>query len=116
MMRLADQVAVITGGANGLGRATALRFAEEGADVVIADVQTGPGAETVAAVQELGRKAAFVELDAVSKEANEAMADAAIENFGRLDIVVTAAGVSHGGYVSGDIDNDRKWIMKARAT
>ncbi len=107
-MRLADQVAVITGGANGLGRATAVRFAEEGADIVVADLLPGPAAETVAAVEEAGRRAIFVELDASSKEANEAMADATIDAFGRLDIVVTAAGISHGNYLSGDVERDLK--------
>lgn len=111
-MRLKDQVAVITGGANGIGRATALRFAEEGADIVVADLQPHRGAETVAAVEETGRQAMFVELDAASKEANEAMADATIDRFGRLDIVMTAAGISHGGYVSGDVDADRKMVMR----
>jgi NAD(P)-dependent dehydrogenase (short-subunit alcohol dehydrogenase family) len=107
-MRLGDQVAVITGGANGLGRATAIRFAEEGADVVVADLLAGPASETLAAVEATGRRAIFVELDAASREANEAMADAAIETFGRLDIVVTAAGVSHGSYLSGDVERDLK--------
>jgi NAD(P)-dependent dehydrogenase (short-subunit alcohol dehydrogenase family) len=111
-MRLSNQVAVITGGANGLGRATAVRFAEEGADIVVADLLAEPAAETVAAVQATGRKAVFVELDAASKEANEAMADAAVDTFGRLDIVVTAAGVSHGNYRSGDIDGDIEFVAK----
>jgi NAD(P)-dependent dehydrogenase (short-subunit alcohol dehydrogenase family) len=111
-MRLANQVAVVTGGANGLGRATAIRFAEEGADIVVADLLAGPAAETVAAVEATGRKVVFVELDAASKEANEAMADAAISTFGRLDIVVTAAGVSHGSYLSGDTDRDLKFAAR----
>ncbi len=110
-MRLQGQVAVITGGANGLGRASAIRFAEEGADIVVADLQTGPGAETVEAVEALGRQAVFVELDAAGKESNEAMAQAAVERFGRIDVVVTAAGISHGGYVSGDSEADLKMVM-----
>ena len=48
-MRLSDQVAVITGGANGLGRATAVRFAREGADIVIADILAAPAQETIQA-------------------------------------------------------------------
>ena len=111
-MRLENQVAVITGGANGLGRATAIRFAEEGADVVVADLQAGPGKETVAAVEEHGRRAMFVELDAADKASNESMADAAIERFGRIDVLMTAAGISHGGYVSGDVEADRKMFLR----
>ena len=111
-MRLADQVAVITGGANGLGRATAVRFAQEGADIVVADMLAQPAQETIHAVEDTGRRAVFVELEAGSKEANEAMADRAVETFGRLDIVVTAAGISHGNYLSGDLERDREMVMK----
>ena len=111
-MRLENQVAVITGGANGLGRATAIRFAEEGADVVVADVLAEPAAETVAAVGAVGRRAVFVPLEAASRESNEAVADVAVERFGRLDVVMTAAGITHGGYVSGDTDADRKMLLR----
>ncbi|MDH4277773.1 MAG: SDR family oxidoreductase [Acidimicrobiia bacterium] len=111
-MRLENQVAVITGGANGIGRATAIRFAEEGADIVVADVLAEPAAETVAAVEALGRQAIFVQLDAASRELNEAMADAAVERFGRIDVVMTAAGITHGGYVSGDVEADRKMLRR----
>ncbi len=110
-MRLENQVAVITGGANGIGRATAIRFAEEGADVVIADLLPEPAAVTVDAVEALGRRAISVELDAASRESNEAMAEAAMERFGRIDVVMTAAGISHGGYRSGDIEADRKMML-----
>ena len=52
--RLAGKVAVVTGGGNGLGRATAVRFAEEGAAVVVADLLDGPGRETVAQIESIG--------------------------------------------------------------
>jgi len=107
-MRLENEVAIITGGANGIGRATAIRMASEGADIVVADVLADPAAETVAAVEAIGRKAVFVELDASSRDANIAMAQAAVDNFGRLDVVVTAAGISHGNYLSGDLERDVK--------
>ena len=99
-MRLENKVAVVTGGGNGIGRACCVRFAEEGADVVVADVLDGPGAETVAAVEGAGRKAVFVRADATSAADNDTVMQAAVDTFGGLDIVVTAAGISHAGYRS----------------
>jgi NAD(P)-dependent dehydrogenase (short-subunit alcohol dehydrogenase family) len=100
MGRLEGKVAVVTGGGNGIGRACCERFAEEGADVVVADLLEGPGAGTVAAVEGHGRKAVFVRADATSAADNEAVMQAAVDTFGALDIVVTAAGISHAGYRS----------------
>lgn len=111
-MQLQDQVAVITGGANGIGRATAIRFAREGANIVVADLQADKGAETVAAVEQAGGKAIFIQVDAASKVDNEAMADAALAEYGRLDVLVAAAGISHGSYDSGDLENDLKYIAR----
>jgi NAD(P)-dependent dehydrogenase (short-subunit alcohol dehydrogenase family) len=98
--RLEQKVAVITGGANGIGRACAERFAEEGANVVIGDLMDGPGKDAVAAVEERGAKAVFQQLDATSPEGNEALMQRAVDEFGRLDVVVTSAGISGKGYVS----------------
>ena len=99
--RLDGRVAIITGAASGIGRATAVRFAEEGADIVVADVLAGEGKETAKAIDALGRRALVVPTD-VAKEADcEALAEAAIREFGRIDILFAAAGILHGGYVSG---------------
>ena len=112
--RLAGKVAVVTGGGNGLGRATAVRFAEEGAAVVVADLLDGPGQETVRLVEEAGGRATFVSVDVTSRVDNERMARTAIEQYDGLHVVVTAAGVASGGYVSGDLELAEK-AMKARA-
>src|SRR5207245_3236883 len=92
--RLECKVAVVTGGGNGIGRATAVRFAEEGAAVVVADLLDGPGHETVAQIEALGGRAIFVSVDVTSRADDDAMARAAIEQFDALNIVVTAAGVA----------------------
>ena len=100
--RLEGKTAVITGGGNGIGRACAERFTKEGARIVIADLMPGPAEEAVAAVEALGGEAIFVELDVASPEANYRMAEAAVERFGSIDVVVTAAGISSADYVSPD--------------
>jgi NAD(P)-dependent dehydrogenase (short-subunit alcohol dehydrogenase family) len=93
--RLEDRVAVITGGASGMGRATALRFLDEGASVVVADLNAGTGKETVELAEK--RKAAsrirFIKTD-VSREADvAAMIELAMTEFGRLDVVFNNAGI-----------------------
>jgi len=105
-MRLEGKVAVVTGGGNGIGRACCERFAEEGADVVVADVLDDAGAETVAAVEARARKAVFVHADAASPADNDAMVAQAADTFGGVDVLVTAAGISHAGYRSGDVQGD----------
>lgn len=111
--RLANKVAVITGGSNGIGRACAERFAQEGAQIVIADLQPEPGRAAVAELEAGGHEALYVELEAASPEANEAMAQAALERFGTIDVVVTAAGVSNGDYRSGDVEGQLKRMAQA---
>lgn len=95
--RLQDRIALITGGASGIGQATAVRFAEEGAHVIIADLpaQAAGAEETIARAQALGRKAQFVAIDVTEEAQVEEMADAAVASFGRIDVLVAAAGISH---------------------
>jgi NAD(P)-dependent dehydrogenase (short-subunit alcohol dehydrogenase family) len=100
--RLEGKVAVITGGASGIGRATAIRFAQEGANVVLADLNPQRAAETAAAVKALGRQAMVVNTDTSSPSENEELAESAINEFGTIDVLVAAAGISHATYVSGD--------------
>jgi len=107
--RLEGRIAVVTGGANGIGRACCVRFAEEGADVVVADLLDA--SETVALIKERGREALSVQLDATSEDSNAAMAQAAKDRFGRIDVLVTAAGILHANAVSGDMDRDRQALM-----
>ncbi|MEM7031341.1 MAG: SDR family oxidoreductase [Chloroflexota bacterium] len=87
------RVAIITGGARGLGRATAIRLAEEGRDIVIADVLETEGQETVTAVEALNQKACFIKTD-VTHEANvQDMVSQVLVQFGRADILICCAGI-----------------------
>ncbi|MYK29373.1 MAG: SDR family oxidoreductase [Gammaproteobacteria bacterium] len=94
-MRLKDKVAVITGGASGMGRATALRFLAEGANVVIADynAETGADAMKEAADQGFGERTRFARTDVAVEAQVESMIATAIDAFGHLDIVFNNAGV-----------------------
>ncbi|MEC8974832.1 MAG: SDR family oxidoreductase [Actinomycetota bacterium] len=113
--RLDGKVTVITGAGNGIGRATALRFAEEGSAVVVADIQSERAEETAEMVIAVGGRAKSISVDVASGSDNDAMADMAIDEFGGLDCLVTAAGISHANYVSGDIEPDIKNIVTSRA-
>lgn len=85
--RLEDRVAVITGAASGIGRATALRFAREGARLVIADIDAARGKHCAEQIRDLGGQARFVEAD-VSRESDlQRMIDCAETDFGGLDIL-----------------------------
>ena len=99
--QLLDKVAVVTGDASGIGRATVLRFATEGANIVIGDLDATRGEETTAAIRANGGSAIFVRTDTTSEADCDALADAAMQEFGRLDVCLAAAGISDATYVSG---------------
>ena len=92
-MRLDSKVAVITGTAGGIGRAAALRFAQEGASIVAADVNDAENESTVAAVVAAGGSARAVHADVSVAADAEAMVAAATEHFGRVDILFNNAGI-----------------------
>src|SRR5579871_2608928 len=85
------RVALVTGGARGIGGASAIRIAEEGRDIVIADVEDG--GETVSAIEALGQKALYVKTNITDEAAVKALVDQTVAAFGRLDILVCCAGV-----------------------
>lgn len=90
-MRLKDKVAIITGAGSGIGEATALLFAEEGARVVVADIDAEAGSKTVAQIREKRGEATFVHAD-ISKESDaKNITDEAVKVYGRVDILVNNA-------------------------
>jgi NAD(P)-dependent dehydrogenase (short-subunit alcohol dehydrogenase family) len=92
-MRLNGKVAVITGTAGGIGRATALRFAEEGAVIVGADVSSEANAATAKLVQDAGGKMVGTTVDVTSTQSVSALFELAEAEFGRVDIIFNNAGV-----------------------
>ena len=105
-MRLRDKVAIVTGGANGIGRATAAIFAREGAKVVIADRDTNNGRACAREIRAGGAEGEFAETD-VSRDADvSALIVEVIGRFGGLDILVNSAGVALSGTVV-DTEGDR---------
>ncbi len=91
-MLLSDRVAIITGGAIGIGRSTALLFANEGCSVVIADILTKEGKKTAEEVSEKGRDGVFVKCDITDTRQIHNMVDQTISQFGKVDILVNNAG------------------------
>src|SRR5262245_45293351 len=90
-MRLANKVAIISGAASGMGAATALRFAKEGAKVVIADMLEDDGKKIAA---EIGAAAVFMALNVIEEAGWTKVVDDTVAKFGRLDILVNNAGIS----------------------
>src|SRR5262245_28681370 len=93
-MRLAGKVAIITGAGSGIGRAAALRFAAEGARVVVAELMPELGKETERLLRDAGGEGRFVECDVTDDGSVEAMVGSARAAYGRLDVVYNNAGGS----------------------
>jgi NAD(P)-dependent dehydrogenase (short-subunit alcohol dehydrogenase family) len=91
--RLEGKVAVITGGGSGIGRACAVRFAKEGANICVADLDLSGATETACQVDAAGRKSLPVQVDTTDEAANDAMVRRCVEGLGAVDVLVAAAGV-----------------------
>jgi 3-oxoacyl-(acyl-carrier-protein) reductase len=97
-MRLKDKVALITGAGSGIGEATALRFSEEGAKVVINDVNMDSANSVLEKIKGMGGEALVLKADISKKAEVEAMMQMVVEHFGRLDILVNNAGINRDAF------------------
>lgn len=92
-MQLTDKVAIITGGASGIGRATALLFAREGAALVIADLNAEAGQDVVNEIEKAGGQARFESADVTSAADCRRVADRTLREFGKIDLLFNNAGI-----------------------
>jgi NAD(P)-dependent dehydrogenase (short-subunit alcohol dehydrogenase family) len=93
MMRLADKVAIITGSAGGMGQVAAELFAQEGASVVVTDLNVQAGEETVKNIRQAGGTAVFIQANVAQEAEVKALVLGAMEAFGRIDILYNNAGI-----------------------
>ncbi|MGX4585264.1 SDR family NAD(P)-dependent oxidoreductase [Paenibacillus chitinolyticus] len=98
-MTTTQRVAVITGGASGIGRQTCLKFARKGDRVVVADFNETAGMETARHIKKEGGEAFFVKVDVSSQESVQALVDEAVAKFGRIDVMFNNAGIGGAGPV-----------------
>ena len=114
-MLLENDVAMITGAGNGIGRATAVRFAMEGANLVLADVDDMGLAETKNLVEAVGGEAAIVTGSVASREDVQVMVDTAMSSYGKLTVLINNAGITRDGLTTrikdGEVRfmSDEKW-------
>jgi 3-oxoacyl-[acyl-carrier protein] reductase len=110
--RLSGKVALITGASRGLGKAVALGFAEEGADILVNYVRDAAAAEaTATAIRQLGRRAYVIRADAAQRNDIRRMLAEAINAFGRVDILVNNAGINKRGWFQEITDEDWDMIL-----
>lgn len=116
MGRLDNKVAIITGGAEGIGRATARLFAAEGADVVIADINETKGKKVVDKIHQAGGEAIFILLDVTHEESWKSLMDMTVRKFGKLNVLVNNAGISRAKDIEATTLEDWNTIMGVNST
>ncbi|MFS0838315.1 SDR family NAD(P)-dependent oxidoreductase [Paenibacillus sp. 1P03SA] len=98
-MTTTQRVAVITGGASGIGRQACLKFARKGDRVIVADFNEAGGTETAELIKKEGGEAVFVKVDVSSQESVQALVDEAVAKYGRIDVMFNNAGIGGAGPV-----------------
>ena len=107
-MRLDNKVALVTGGASGIGRASALVFAREGASVVVSDLNSSGSEDTVQEIKDAGGKAIAIAGDVSDTSDAKRMVESTVEAYGRVDVVLNSAGVISDTAILGDsVPEDR---------
>ena len=116
MGRLKGKVALVSGGANGIGKATAVLFAAEGAQVVVADISENEGSEVVGEILAAGGEAKFMRLDVADEDSWRQVVADTVRAFGKLNVLVNNAGVSLGHDVEETTLDEWNRIMSINAT
>jgi len=114
-MTLADRVAIVTGAGNGIGRATALAFAQAGAHVVAVDVDAGAAKGAADAVAALGRRSLALDTDVGDLASIDQMVQHVMATFGHIDVLVNNAGVTRRAYIMDLTEADWDRIMRVNA-
>ncbi|MFZ5650388.1 MAG: 3-oxoacyl-ACP reductase FabG [Bacillota bacterium] len=99
-MRLKDKVAIITGGARGIGAAASILFAGEGASVAVADFDAGAGENLCGRIRENGGLAQFFQVNVADRSSVQTMVDEVVNRFGRIDVLVNNAGITRDSMLS----------------
>lgn len=108
---LEAKVAIVTGGGSGIGRATALRFAAEGAAVVVADISADAAAAVAAEISAAGGRAAARTVDVAVASQVDALVEEAVARFGRIDVLMNNAASPHGAPIAATTDADWRRVM-----
>lgn len=106
MKLLKDKIAIVTGGSSGIGRAVSQLYAEEGAIVIVADIDDQGGNETVEFITQKGGQAIFVHADSSTVEDNRSLVEGTVKQYGRLDIACNNAGIGGPIAVTGEYPID----------
>ena len=115
-MTLTGKIAVVTGSAQGIGQAITTALAQEGADVVVADLQADRCQETVGQVQQLGRKAMAVSVNVGDWDQVKSTMDQVVKEWGRIDILVNNAGITRDGLLLRMKDEDWQSVLQVNLT
>jgi NAD(P)-dependent dehydrogenase (short-subunit alcohol dehydrogenase family) len=116
MGRLNNKVAIVTGSAEGIGKATAILFGKEGAKVVVADINDTKGKEVVNEIQQAGGDAIFFMLDVTNEKQWQSLMDTTTEKYGKLNVIVNNAGISRAKDIENTSLEDWNEIMGVNAT
>jgi NAD(P)-dependent dehydrogenase (short-subunit alcohol dehydrogenase family) len=111
-MQLRDKVAVVTGGASGIGRAIGLALAEKGTHVIVADVERGRADSVAKEIAALGVKSIGLACNVAREESVEALAEEAWKRFGSVDLLFNNAGVSGGTWLLESSAKDLRWLFE----
>jgi 3-oxoacyl-[acyl-carrier protein] reductase len=115
-MSLAGKIAVVTGGAQGIGQAVAAMLARDGADVVVADIEASRCEETVTLIRQAGRKALALGVNVGEWDQVKSMADRIVQEWGRVDILVNNAGITRDGLLMRMKEEDWQAVLQVNLT